>query len=86
MIKLKGGQEVVIISGSKKSIYGTKSFTVRFLKSQFPTKTDKFGLTRAIYPEKYSSHWNKPFKVQRHELVYDSIQDLIDATYKVKNG
>lgn len=87
MIKTLTGEEVVIISGSEKSITGTKPFLVRFVRDQIPQRsTYIFQRDKYIFPEKVSRHWNKPFKVQRHQLIYESIDELRAALNKKKAG
>ncbi len=78
MITTKAGAEVVILEGSKKSIRGTKPFLVKFTNNPFPV--DKNGIP--IFPERFSNHWYKPFKAQRHELVYQDEAELINALNK----
>ncbi len=80
MLKTKSGVEIVIIKGGKKCVEGIKPFVVRYATNQFPTrKTSEFdsSMGTPIYPEKYSAHWNKPFKLRKKELIYDSEEDLL---------
>jgi hypothetical protein len=77
MIKTKGGVQVKIVSGSKKSITGRHPFTVEaIIPAEILLKNMAIG-------GKIES-LGKRFKLTKSELVYDNEQELWDSLGLVK--
>lgn len=79
MITTKAGVPVMIIDGCKKSITGTKPFTVRLVKAP----DDREHIGKLIYllksGIKMSNYWDTPIKLRRTELIYDNEEELYEA-------
>lgn len=78
MITTLAGTPVEILEGSRKSITGSKYFTVR--------ATELPELTMRLIKFSRKAQWNIwKMRLKKTELKYDSEQELYDALKLVKN-
>lgn len=84
MITTKTGIQVTI-KGDLKALKGTRPFTVRHINTLDDDKYMNFLGYIASTGKMRSTYWDRPVKLRKNELKYDSEQELYEACGYTKN-